>query len=180
MRQSQDQINDLFFELYSKGLTTRDIESITQSIYGQNLSRSAISRITQSYREEMALFRSRAIETNYSAIYMDATFISTRRGTVSKEAYYIVLGVKADATREIIGIYNAPTESASVWQDIIQDLKSRGLISCGLFIIDDLAGLNCAIEQLFKHTRIQKCILTWTPRLLQIDIDQSLETFRTG
>ena len=159
MRQSQDQINDLFFELYSKGLTTRDIESITQSIYGQTLSRSAISRITQSYREEMALFRSRAIETNYSAIYMDATFISTRRGTVSKEAYYIVLGVKADATREIIGIYNAPTESASVWQDIIQDLKSRGLISCGLFIIDDLAGLDCAIEQSFKHTRIQKCVL---------------------
>ena len=83
----------------------------------------------------------------------------TRRDTVSKEAYYIVLGVKADTTREVIGIYNAPTESASIWQDIIEDLKSRGLERCGLFIIDDLNGLDCAIEESFKHACIQKCVL---------------------
>ena len=89
MRESQDTMNELFFELYAKGLTTRDIESITQSLYGKQLSSSSISRITQTFSEEMAVFRSRPIDQHYPIIYLDATFISTRREQVSKEAYYI-------------------------------------------------------------------------------------------
>ena len=159
MRESQDAMNELFFELYAKGLTTRDIESITQSIYGKQLSSSSISRITQSFSEDMALFRSRPLDEYCPILYLDATFINTRRDTVSKEAYYIVLAVKPDATREIIGIYNAPSESASIWQEIISDLKLRGLRRCDLFVTDDLLGLDHAIEQNFKTTRIQKCVL---------------------
>ena len=153
------QMNELFFELYAKGLTTRDIESITQTIYGKQLSSSSISRITQTFNEEMALFRSRPLDAHYPIIYLDATFISTRRETVSKEAYYIVLGVKPDATRDVIGIYNAPTESAAVWDDIILDLKQRGLQRSHLFVIDDLAGLDAALESHFEQPNIQKCVL---------------------
>ena len=156
MRGSQQQMNDLFFELYVKGLTTREIEALTESIYGKTLSSSAISRITQTFGEEMTLFRSRSLEPYYPIIYLDATFISTRRQTVSKEAYYIALAVKSDLTREVIGIDNAPTESASIWQDIIADLKLRGLQRCNLFVTDDLPGLDHAIEQQFETVAIQK------------------------
>ena len=34
MKDQSESLNELCFELYTKGLTTRDIESITQSIYG--------------------------------------------------------------------------------------------------------------------------------------------------
>ncbi|MDT8371520.1 MAG: transposase [Gammaproteobacteria bacterium] len=103
-----------------KGLTTRDLESITQSIYGQQLSRSSISRITQTYKEERQCFRSRQLNQYYPIIYLDATFINTRRGNVSKEAYYIALAVKSDMIREVIGIYNAPTEAASIYPNIFK------------------------------------------------------------
>lgn len=159
MRDSQEQMNELCFELYGKGLTTRDLESITQSIYGQQLSRSSISRITQTYQEEMQSFRTRQLSRSYPIIYLDATFINTRRDSVSKEAYYIALAVKADATREVIGIYNAPTESASIWHDIIADLKERGLQQCDLFVTDNGAGMDSAIEQQFSTSCIQKCVL---------------------
>lgn len=56
-------------------------------------------------------------------IYLAATFINTRREYVSKEAYYIVLAVKSDATRDVIGIYNAPTEVVNICHDMIDDLK---------------------------------------------------------
>lgn len=159
MRESQEQMHELFFELYAKGLTTREIESITQSIYGQRLSSSSISRITQQYSEEMALFRERPLQAHYPIIYLDATFISTRREHVSKEAYYVALAVKADMTREIIGIYNAPTESGVIWDEIISDLKARGLQHSGLFVTDDLLGLDSAIEKHFTTPCIQKCVL---------------------
>ena len=69
MRESQDSLHDLCFKLYAKGLTTRNIESITQE-----------------FSEEMGLFRSRPLEDQYSIFYLDAAFISTRRETISKRS----------------------------------------------------------------------------------------------
>jgi transposase-like protein len=156
----------LFFELYTTGLSTREIESITESIYGQRLTRSAVSRITALFSDEMRLFRERPIEAHYPILYLDATFIKTRRDTVASEAYYTVLGVKPDTTREILGIYNAPSESASVWEEIISDLKQRGLKQCQLVVSDDLRGLDSAIEQ-HLTVRIQKCVLHLKRNLLK-------------
>ena len=158
MKEQSETLNELCFELYAKGLTTRDIESITESIYGQKLTRSAVSRITTSLAEEMAAFRQQKLATYYPILYLDATYVKTKRDIVSSEAYYIVLAVKPDMTREVIGIYNAPTESASMWDEILVDLKSRGLEKTGLVVIDDLTGLDCAIERHF-NTRVQKCVL---------------------
>lgn len=160
MRESNEQLEELCFELYGKGLTTRDIESITANIYGKKLSSSKISNINKLFYEDMKLFRERKIDSHYPIIYIDATYISTRRvDSVSKEAYYIALGVKKDMSREIIGIYNQPTESASNWQDMFIDLKKRGLKRCDLMVSDNLSGINSVIEQEFKNIKIQQCVL---------------------
>lgn len=165
MREQQDMLNELCFELYANGLTTRQIEGITENIYGKKLSKSAVSRITESLYEDMKAFRERPLEPHYPIIYLDATYVKTKRETVSSEAYYVVLGVKLDKTREVLGIYNAPTESASTWDSICQDLKERGIQRIELAIIDDLKGLDQRIEKHFA-CRIQKCVLHLKRRLL--------------
>ncbi|BFM49699.1 IS256 family transposase [Marinomonas sp. THO17] len=158
MRDQSDSLNELCFELYAKGLTTRDIESITSSIYGQHLSKSQISRITGSLSEAMLAFRERSLADYYPIIYLDATYIKTKRDRVSSEAYYVALAVLPDMTREVIGIYNAPTESACVWGEICEDLKQRGLKQSDLFVIDNLTGLDSTLERHFGAS-IQKCVL---------------------
>lgn len=158
MKDQSNSLNELCFELYAKGLTTRDIESITSNIYGQHLSKSQISRITGSLSGAMQSFRERALADYYPIIYLDATYIKTKRERVSSEAYYIALAVLPDMTREVIGIYNAPTESASVWNDVCKDLKHRGLRQTDLFVIDNLTGLDSTLERHFGAS-IQKCVL---------------------
>jgi len=160
MRESNVQLEELCFELYSNGLTTRDIESITENIYGKKLSSSKISNINKKFYKDMECFRNRQIDSYYPIIYIDATYINTRRvDSVSKEAYYIVLGVKHDMRREIIGIYNQPTESASNWKDMFVDLKARGLKRCDLMVSDNLSGINSVIELQFENIKIQQCVL---------------------
>ena len=166
MREQQSSMEDLIFELYAKGLSTRDLADVSEMIYGKYLSKSSISRITETFYEEMHDYLNRKIDRYYPAIYLDATYIKTKRETVSSEAYYVILGVKTDCTREVIGIYNAPTESASVWQDIFLDLKDRGLRETKLFIIDNLSGLDSAIEKHFP-AQIQKCVLHLKRHILQ-------------
>jgi putative transposase len=103
-------------------------------------------------------FREQVLQKTYPIIYLDATYVKTKRDRVSSEAYYIALGVKEDRTREVIGIYNAPTESASMWDTIFLDLKQRGLERANLVVIDNLTGLDNSIEKHFD-TRIQKCVV---------------------
>lgn len=158
MKDQSDAFNELCFELYAKGLTTRDIESITETIYGQQLSKSQVSRITASLSDTMKAFRNRLLNDYYPIIYLDATFVKTKRERVSSEAYYIALAVLPDMTREVIGIYNAPTESASFWEEICRDLKVRGLKQTDLFVIDNLTELDSTLEKHF-NAPVQKCVL---------------------
>jgi len=159
-RETNAQFEELCFELYSKGLTTRDIEGITESIYGKKLSSSKISNINKSFYEDMKLFRERKIDAHYPIIYIDATFINTRRvDSVSKEAFYVVLGVKENMKREVLGIYNEPTESSSNWKEMFKDLKNRGLEQCELIVSDNLSGINSVIELQFEGIKIQQCVL---------------------
>ncbi len=80
---------------------------------------------------------------------MDATFISLRRDTVSKEACYIACGIKEDGTKEIIAYAIAPTESATIWKEVLLDIKSRGAEDVLLFVSDGLKGIQDVIFQVY-------------------------------
>lgn len=158
----QAHLDDLIFEMYGAGLTTRELERIIKDVYGTQMSRSSISRITQSFYQEMKDFRERKLDSYYPIIYIDAHYLSVKRhtkGQVAKEAFNIILGVKEDTTREILGIYNNPTESASFWGDVFEDLKSRGIEKVNLIVADGLAGLENVTLQHFNEPILQKCVV---------------------
>ena len=64
-------------------------------------------------REEVFKWLNRPLESYYPIVYIDSIFIPTRRiDSVSKEAYYTLLAVYRDRTREVLGVFNFPTESS--------------------------------------------------------------------
>ena len=137
IRDQRQQLEDLSFELYGNGLTTRQIGSLMKKIYGKYYSKSAISNITSTFYNQMQQWRERPLDTHYLAVYIDAIHLKIRRGTVSSEAFYVLLGVKSDYTREVIGIVNIPSESASGWKEVLQTIKQRGVKKIGLIISDN-------------------------------------------
>ncbi|HFU2044714.1 TPA: transposase, partial [Enterococcus faecium] len=93
----------------------------------------------------------------YSVIFMDATHIPLKRQTVSKEAVYIVIGIRLDGTKEVLGFTIAPTESAYVWKEILQDLKDRGLEEVLLVVTDGLSGIDDSIHSVYPNAQFQQC-----------------------
>jgi len=69
----------------------------------------------------------------------------------------VVLGVKEDFTREVLTVVNHPTESSKIWEDIFQDLKSRGLERINLCVSDGLPGITDAVEESFYGVNLQLC-----------------------
>ena len=78
---------------------------------------------------------------------------------MSKEAYYTILGVKSDRTREVLGVVNFPTESATGWEEVHRVLQKRGVKRVGLIVADGLSGLETATARVFPGVPFQKCVI---------------------
>lgn len=159
IRDQNQQLEDLSFELYGNGLTTSQIGNVMNKIYGKHYSKSAISNITTTFSDQMNQWRVRPLDAQYLAVYIDAIHLKVRRGTVSSEAFYIIMGVKTDYTREVIAIENIPSESSTGWKDILTSIKERGVERIGLIISDNLTGLDAVIPLVYQKAMHQKCVV---------------------
>ena len=154
--------------MYSSGLTTEQVGDIYYSLYGRYYSKSQVSRMFGYARSQVMQWLERPLERYYPMVYIDVVFISTRRGEqVSKEAYYTILGVKADRTREVLAIINKPTESSLGWQEVISGLKTRGVERIDLFISDALPGIEDAVAYNFSQSSHQFCVFHLKRRILK-------------
>lgn len=158
IKEQNAMMKELSFSLYSKGLTTIQIGEVMEQIYGRHYSSSSISNITKEFYGQMQSWRERSLDECYLIVYIDAIHIKVRRERVSSEAFYILLGLKEDYTREVIGIVSIPTESASGWEEVLKSLKDRGVIQVDLIVSDGLKGLDSAVHRVFKDSNIQKCV----------------------
>ena len=70
---------------------------------------------------------------------------------VSKEAYYTILGVLGDGSREVLTIVNYPTEGALCWKEVLNSLKERGVEQIDLVISDALQGIENAVCSAFPQ-----------------------------
>ena len=157
IREQESYLNEVAFKLYTKGLTTRDISDVMETIYGGKYSKSKISSISQSFYEDMSAWRNRTLDSHYLAFYIDGLHTKLKRNDrYENECFYIILGLKEDYKREIISIVNFPNESASAWEVIFEDIKQRGVESVGIVVSDALTAIEKSIAKKF-NTAHQKC-----------------------
>ena len=158
LRNQEEEAKKIAFKLYGAGLTTEQVGELFGDIYGQTYSTSQISRMFDYAREEVQRWQERKLEVYYPIVFIDATFIPTRReDNVSKEAYYTILAVKTDFTREVLAVINNPTEGSSFWNNIFELLKERGVQEIGLVVTDALKGIETVIHKQFDMAEIQFC-----------------------
>ncbi len=145
--------------LYTKGLTTYDIKHVFGEIYDKKISTSSISNITKEFTVQRKAWQNRPLEKEYYFIYIDALWIPVRRDTVKKEAFYIVIGLRKDLKRDILGVFNIPVESSEGWRDVLVDIKKRGVEKCLMFIADGLSGLKNVVNQEYPASKFQRCLV---------------------
>ncbi len=119
------QLETLAMKLYTKGLSTREINATLLEVFGKKISATSVSNITDRFESDRKQWQNRPLKSEYYVIYIDAIFIPVRRDTVEREAFYIVMGLRDDLRREVLGVYNNPTESAEFWREVLLDMKKE-------------------------------------------------------
>jgi transposase-like protein len=155
-----DGIENVIISLYAKGMTNSDIEEQIREVYGFNVSTSAISRITDRVTEDIQTWQNRPLESMYFIVWMDGISFKVRDGgKVINKTIYIVIGLKQDGKKEVLGLWLGKNESASYWLTVLSDLKARGVKDILISATDNLTGFSDAIANVFPNCTKQICVV---------------------
>jgi putative transposase len=154
------QIDEMILSLYSRGMTTRDIEAHLQEIYGIEASRELISNITEVVADEIELWRNRPVDEVYPIVYVDGIRIRVRdKGAVTVKVAHLVIGVDVEGRKHALGCWIAEAEGAKFWLSVLTQLRNRGLRDILICCCDGLSGLPEAITTAFPDAVVQTCVI---------------------
>ena len=181
LNSQKEQVNELSLLLYRKGLSTRDISQVMEEFFGEKISKDSISNMASSFSEIRAAWENRELDAYYKVIYCDALYTSLRRGTsYSKEAVYVVYGIKDDNSRELLLLEVNPTETSNLWSEYLQKLRRRGVEQIDLIVADGLTGFAEAAARAYPCSKLQRCVVHLQRNILNKVRPKEKEEFAAG
>src|SRR5674476_130638 len=146
--------------LYSRGMTTREIEGHLLDIYGVEVSPTLVSQVTEAVCADVKVWQDRPLEEVYPIVYFDALWGKVREdGQVAKVAVYLALGITMTGQKEILGMWAAHSEGAKFWLHVLTELKNRGVKDIFIGCVDGIKGFPEAMETVFPATQVQLCLV---------------------
>jgi putative transposase len=180
--------DDKILALYARGLSTRDISAHLQEIYGVEVGRDLISKVTDGVMDDVREWAKRPLEDIYPIVFLDCMVLKIREsGSVQRRALYLALGVTLDGDRDVLGMWFQETEGAKFWMQVLSELKQRGVQDILIACVDGLKGFPEAIEAIFPKTTVQTCIvhlirasLRYVPRREREQVARDLKPIYTA
>ena len=152
--------DDKIVSMYARGMSTREITGHLRELYGIDVSPDLISTVTDAVLEEVAAWQARPLDPAYPLVFFDAIRVKIRdEGMVRNKAIHIALGVLADGTKVVLGLWIEQNEGAKFWLRVMNELKNRGVEDIMLAVVDGLKGFPEAITAVFPDAVVQTCIV---------------------
>ena len=154
--------------MYARGMSTREIVGHLRELYGMEVSPDLISAVTDAVLDEVATWQARPLEPTYPLVFFDALRVKIRdEGLVRDKAIHVALGVRADGTKEILGLWIEQNEGARFWLRVMNEPRNRGVEDILVAVLDGLKGFPEAILAIFPKATVQSCIV----HLLRLSLD---------
>ena len=155
-----DGMEEKILSLYACGMSQRDIAEQIKELYGVEISPELVTKISEKIMPEVSAWQNRPLEKVYPFVFMDAIHYKVKEDHryVTKAAY-VVLGITMEGKKDILGIWIGEHESSKFWLNVLNELKSRGVMDVYLFCTDGLCGMMQAIEAVYPRSRLQRCIV---------------------
>jgi len=152
--------DDKIISMYSRGMSTREIQGHLEDMYKVEVSPALISTVTEAVMEEVKAWQSRPLDSVYPIVYLDALVVKIRDGGhVRNRAIYVVIGVNMHGNKEVLGLWAGQAEGAKFWLQVLTELKNRGVRDIFIACVDGLTGFPEAIAAVFPQAEVQLCIV---------------------
>ena len=162
-------LEELLPWLYLKGVSTNDFATALTALLDADapgLSAATISRLKEVWKEEQQQWSRRDLSgKNFVYLWADGVHFGVRLEDAS-QCILVVIGATADGKKQLLAMGDGYRESEASWQELLLDLKQRGLtIDPKLAIGDGALGFWKALPQVFGTTRAQRC---WVHKTMNV------------
>jgi transposase-like protein len=165
-----DSIAAIVLSLTAKGLTTGEVSAHFAEVYGASVGKDQVSRITEAVVAEMVEWQHRPLDRVYPVVFIDAITVKIRDGKVANRPIYVAIGVSVNGERDILGLWagegrvggidgRQPGEGAKFWQQVLTEIKTRGVEDVLILVCDGLKGLPDSVAAVWPDTVVQTCVI---------------------
>jgi putative transposase len=153
------QLSEVLPLLYLHGLSTSDFAPALEQFLGTShgLSAATITRLTTQWQDDATVFAKRSLnDVDYVYLWVDGIHLKVRLEQ-DKVCLLVMIGVRADGTKELVALADGFRESSESWADLLRDCKRRGMRAPALAVGDGALGFWKAIRDVFPETGEQRC-----------------------
>ena len=156
-RMAEKALTAVIQEAYVQGISTRSVDDLVKAMGMSGISKSQVSRLCEEIDGKVKAFLERPIEGDWPYLWIDATYVKSRRGgRIVSVAVIIAVGVNTDGRREVLGMEIGTSEAEPIWTEFLRKLTRRGLRGVKLVISDAHEGIKAAVSKVLCATW-QRC-----------------------
>lgn len=146
-------------DMFVKGVSTRAVGEVMEVLTGSAPSASTVSRVFHTLEDEYRAWKSRPLAPRYEYIFADGTYFTViYEGEGCKMPVLLVIGIKPDGVREVLGFSVGDRENQVAWEQLFDNLKERGVKEVGLLITDGGKAMLNALSSQFPGVQRQRCV----------------------
>jgi transposase-like protein len=155
----QAELDEAICGMFTKGMSDVQVGDVIEGLTGMHPSPSTVSRVFHSLEGEFAGWKERPLKAHYLYVFADGTYFSViydHQGC--KMPILAVVGIDREGRREVLAFTVGERENQAAWEDLLENLKSRGVQSVDLWITDGNQAMLNAIQLKFSTSKRQRCV----------------------
>ena len=155
----QGELDASICQMFVAGASTRQVGQVLETLTGSKPSASTVSRVFHTLEEEFAAWQQRPLAAEYAYAFADGSYFTViYEGTGHKMPILAVVGITLAGEREVLGFSVGDKENQLAWEQLLADLKGRGVQQVGLWISDGNQAMLNAIDLKFSASPRQRCV----------------------
>jgi transposase-like protein len=156
----QDEMDTALAEMFIGGVSQARVGEVVETLTGSKPSPSTVSRVFHTLEGEYEQWKSRKLASRYEYAFADGTYFTViYNGQGCKMPILAVVGIAVTGEREVLGFRVGDRENQQAWEDLLEDLKQRGVKEVGLFVSDGNQATMNAIKLKFPLAQRQRCVM---------------------
>jgi putative transposase len=155
----QTELDEAIMDMFVKGVSMEQVGNIVETLTEAHPSPSTVSRVFHTLEGEFESWKTRQLKEHYLYAFADGTYFTVIYDkTGCKMPILAVVGIDDEGKREVLAFTVGERENQAAWEDLLENLKGRGVVKVDLWITDGNKAMLNAIDQKFDASKRQRCI----------------------
>jgi len=170
-------------EMFVQGVSTRQVGEVMEALTDVKPSPATVSRVFHTLDAEFDSWKQRSLAEHYVYAFADGTYFTVvYQDEGHKMPILAIIGINLHGEREVLGFTVGERENQAAWEDLLDDLKRRGVQTVDLWITDGNEAMLNAVQHKFPGSKRQRCIkhklenvLGYVPKTQQANLEPELK-----